>query len=288
VTVSGRYSRAVSARSTQLTGSVAVPGGRLAYDVSGRGPAVVLIHAGIGDRRMWDDVMPLFALHRTVIRYDTRGYGATTMSEPVGYSNRQDLIDLLDHLGVDRAALVGASRGGTIALDTTLEQPDRVAALVCVAGGVSGFDGGATDEEQALADEMERLEDAREWERLVESEARFWVDGVGGSPDRVPNVRRRVMEMNLAAYRNHGEEPLERAHPLEPPAVARLGEVQVPTLVIVGELDASASRASARAIADGVGAARLVTLPGVTHLPSMEVPDRFVELVESFLTDAGA
>jgi pimeloyl-ACP methyl ester carboxylesterase len=75
-----------------------------------------------------------------VIRYDYRGHGRTT-SEDVPFSNRDDLRALLDHLGVDRTHLLGLSRGAMIALDFTLESPERVSSLVWVAGGVGGFQG---------------------------------------------------------------------------------------------------------------------------------------------------
>jgi pimeloyl-ACP methyl ester carboxylesterase len=278
----------VPASQTTSSGQLDVVGGRLAFDVTGSGPALVLVHAGIVDRRMWDHVVPALAERRTTIRYDTRGYGATRMLEPVPYSNRRDLVDLLDHLGIDRAAVCGVSRGGTIALDTALEFPARVAALVSVAGGISGFDGGVTDAEAPLVEAMERLEEARDWDHLVEAETAFWVDGVGQSPSRVPEVRRRALAMNREAYRDHADEPLDGAQPLDPPATGRLADVRVPTLAIVGDLDTSGTLASAHRIAAEVPHARLVVLPGVAHLPPMEVPERFVELVTGFLDEVGA
>ena len=101
-----------------MTEFVPVPGGRLAYDATGDGPPIVLMHAWICDRRMWDDLVPLFARRHRVVRYDKRGFGETEISEPVRYSNRADVIAVLDHLGIDRATLVGVSGGSAVALDT--------------------------------------------------------------------------------------------------------------------------------------------------------------------------
>ncbi|HUF07067.1 MAG TPA: alpha/beta hydrolase [Candidatus Binatia bacterium] len=116
-------------------------GGRIAYDVEGAGEAVVLIHAGVADRRMWDDQVAALRDAYRVIRYDTRGFGETE-TDAVPFSNRADLAALLDHLGERSAHLVGLSRAGSIALDFSIEFPDRVRSLVVAAGGVSGYDPG--------------------------------------------------------------------------------------------------------------------------------------------------
>src|SRR5262249_5674974 len=124
---------------TDETGFLETSGARIYYEVTGSGPAVVFIHAGVADLRMWDDqVTEMSGAHR-IIRYDTRGYGRTE-TEAVSYSNRADIAALLDHLGESRAHLVGLSRGGGIALDFTLEYPDRVRTLTVAAGGVSGYE----------------------------------------------------------------------------------------------------------------------------------------------------
>lgn len=265
------------------SGTVDVPGARLAYDTAGVGPALVLLHAGICDRRMWDDVWVPLARRYRVVRYDTRGYGETRLLDDRPYSNRADLVAVLDHLGIDRAALVGVSRSGAIVIDTTLEYPERVSALVPVAAGLSGFEAPLTPAEEAAFAELERLEEVGEHDALVEAEMRVWVDGIGGSPDRVPGIRARVAAMDLEAYRDHAAEPEHRVVTLDPPAAGRLGEIRVPTLVIVGDLDAPETQATARHIADGVAGARLEVLHGVAHLPPMEEPERFVELVEGFV-----
>ena len=119
---------------TAHTATLDVPGGRLAYDVAGDGPPLLLVHAGVTDRRMWDDVWDGLARTHTVIRHDTRGFGETVITDPaVAYSNRADIVALLDHLGIERAALCGVSRAGSIVIDTALESPDRVSALIPVA-----------------------------------------------------------------------------------------------------------------------------------------------------------
>jgi len=112
--------------------------GRIYYEADGEGPALTLIHAGVANLRQWDEQVPAFAERFRVIRYDTRTFGRTT-SENVEISNRADLAAVLDHLGVTQTAVLGLSRGGSIAVDFTLDYPDRVTALIAVSAGLGGF-----------------------------------------------------------------------------------------------------------------------------------------------------
>jgi len=265
-----------------------VPGARLAYDVAGDGPVIALLHAWIVDRRMWDDVVPDLVRHHTVVRYDKRGFGETEVTAAVRYSNRRDVVAVLDAVGATQAVLVGVSGGAIVALDTAIEYPGRVSALVLVAPGISGFESDDTPEEGAIGREMERHEEARDWDELVELELMVWVDGLRGSAHRVPAVRERVRQMNLETYRRHADEPLDDIEPLTPRATGRLTEVTVPTLVVVGDLDVSQTLAAARRIGGEVQGARAVSMSGVAHLPPMERPSEFVELLSGFLAEVGA
>ena len=137
---------------------VDVPGGRLFVVDEGSGPLITLLHAGIADQRSWNEMVPpLNAAGYRTIRYDQGGAGQST-TEDVAFSRVADLLAVLDGCGVDRAVLVGNSMGGALAFDTAIEAPDRVVAIVGVAAGLGGFDGGNTPDELAMFDEMERLE----------------------------------------------------------------------------------------------------------------------------------
>jgi pimeloyl-ACP methyl ester carboxylesterase len=275
-------------------GHLEVPGGRLYYEVTGSGYPLTLLHAGIADLRMWDGQVEAFAERYRVIRYDLRGYGRTTMTD-APFSNRQDLRDLLDHLGAERTHLLGLSKGGQIALDVTLETPERVSALVAVACGPGGFEPTAEEEAtpafvelRATFDEVEAIEEARDWEALVERELEMWVDGPGLPPDRVdPAIREQMREVGKRNYANYVTDG--RPQPLRPPAVGRLGEVEVPTLVIVGDLDTVFVQAAAQALAQGIPGARKLVVPGVAHMVNLEKPAEFERAVLDFLAkvDAG-
>lgn len=268
----------------RAAGYVEVPGGRLYYEVEGAGPPLVLIHAGVAHLRMWDDQVAAFAPAHRVIRYDTRGFGKTT-TEDVAYSNRADLRALLEHLGVQRTAVLGISRGGSIALDFTLEFPESVSALVLVAAGLGGFEL-ADDPLAETWAEMERLYEAGDREALVEMELRLWTDGPGQPPDRVdPEMRRRMEQMGRENYA--AAQPDGQPQALQPPAVGRLDEIRVPTLVMVGDLDVPDVIAACERIAEVTHGARKIVYPGVAHMVNLERPKEFNTAVLDFLAEAG-
>lgn len=260
---------------------VPVEGGQLYYEVSGAGFPLVLIHAGVADSRMWDEQVAEFSRFYRVIRYDTRGFGLTR-TEAVSFSNRQDLADLLDHLGVDRAYVLGLSRGGQIAIDFTLEFPDRVAALIPVAAGLGGYEGEMTEQELRQSAEIEALGEKRDFVALAEQEVRYWCDGPGQPVGRCnTDVRERVRAMILNNYTTQTVEP--QARPLDPPAASRLADIHVPTLVIVGDLDESVILGMADQMVQGVQGAHKVVFPGVAHMVNLEQPAEFNRVVLEFL-----
>jgi 3-oxoadipate enol-lactonase len=260
-----------------------VPGGRLKVVAEGDGPPIVLVHSAVVDLRSWDAMVPLLvrAGYR-VIRYDTRGFGEST-TEDVAFSNRADLVAVLDAAGASQAAVVGNSRGAMIALDTILESPERFVAYAWVGGGIGGYEGGEPSAaELALFEEADKLESAGDAKGLLDLELRIWLDGVGQSPTRVPAALR-------DAFREMDGPLLQPGHvfgkpqPLEPNAASRLGELRIPTLVVVGALDTSGTRASAAHLAESVDGARFVTFPDVAHMVGMEAPDRLAALILELL-----
>ncbi len=271
----------MSATIQSETGYLAVGGGKIYYEVAGAGHPLVLVHAGVADHRMWDDQFAAFAQHYRVVRYDARGYGKTEV-ENIPFSDRQDIVDLLRHLGIEKTYMLGLSRGGALALDFTLEHPELVDALIVAAGGVGGYETALTEIEQQGIEEWIRLEQAGDYAGLTDLAVRVWADGPGQPEGRAPvAVRERVHEMVADNYRLHPDELISR--PLEPPAAKRLGELQVPVLAIVGDIDTSSTIAAMRLLADQVAGARLVVFPGVAHMINMEQPERFNAVVLEFL-----
>jgi pimeloyl-ACP methyl ester carboxylesterase len=269
--------------STAQTGFVDVPGGRLYYEAEGEGPAVLLIHAGVAHLRMWDEQAAAWRDGYRVIRFDTRGFGRSVV-EDVPYSNRADVRAVLDAQGVDRAHLVGLSRGAMMALDTTVESPERVKSLVWVAGGIRGYEAEADPRLVALWPEMERLEEAKDWEPLVELETQVWTDGPGQSADRVdPQLRRQMIDWNLENYRAD-QSPNQPIQP-DVPAAERLADINVPVLAIWGTFDESPVLASGQKLADEVRGVRSHVFEGVAHMVNLERPAEFNRMVRDFLDE---
>lgn len=266
------------------TGYVPVEGAELYFEVTGSGPAMVLVHAGIADLRMWDDQVTALADRYTVIRYDLRGFGRTRV-QPGRYSNRQDLADVLDHLNIDRAVIVGCSVGGMIALDFVLERPERATALIWVCsevGGVVPPDEIFDPREIALFEQSEAAEEAGDAELAASLDVRIWVDGPLQPEGRAPElVRSRVREMSLAHYAAAAEglEPQR----LDPPAAGRLGELRIPVLAVVGELDPAETAHAADVLATRAPDVRVIRYPDAAHLPNMEHPERFTRDVLAFV-----
>ncbi|HEX7066864.1 MAG TPA: alpha/beta fold hydrolase [Candidatus Limnocylindria bacterium] len=265
---------------TNESGTLETKGARIHYEVEGSGPPVVLIHAGIANLRMWDDQATALRDAYRVIRYDTRGFGRTE-TDAVPFSNRADVAALLDHLGEESAHVVGLSRGGMIALDFTLERPDRVRSLTVAAGGIGGYQS-PNELPVETFEQPERWEEARDWEALSTWETEFWVDGPGQSADRVdPALRAKVHDWILTNYQ--AEKVEGQPQPLDPPAVGRLGELRAPLLVMIGTLDDPGTVESMQHLATSVPGARLEVFEGAAHLLNLEQPERFTSLLREFL-----
>ena len=228
-------------------------------------------------------VPPLVEAGFRVVRYDLRGFGQSE-SDDVEYSNRADVIAVMDALGIERAPLVGNSRGGHIAFDTAVEFPDRVVAVVGVGAGIGGFDHAPAPDEVAIFDELERLEEADppDVERLAAMEAHLWVNGIGQPSDRAPaSIREAVREMILLSYgpgKSNGQ-PIV----LEPAVADRLGDLRCPVLAVAGSLDTSFINAVARHLEANAPVARAVVVPDVAHMIGMERPAELASMITEFL-----
>ena len=262
-----------------VTGFAPAAGTEMYFETTGAGDALVFVHAGVSDRRMWDAQFEFFAPHFRVVRYDLRGFGKSKMGESP-YSLREDLRSVLAFIGFEKAALVGCSMGGATAIDFALTWPTMTSALVPVAAGTSGFEWSADSISHWTR--MMKLVQDRDVEQAREIDARYWIDGPSRDAARVdPAYRERARKI-------HGENfDLERfARPeqeLKPPALQRLGEISCPTLVVVGDSDTPDLIKLAKRLAAEIRGAEFATIENAAHLPSMEHPGRFNELLQRFL-----
>ena len=258
----------------------AVNGTNLHYRAAGDGPPLLLLHAGICDSRMWDDQIGEFARTHRVIAPDFRGFGQSKMVAG-SFANRRDLGALMNQLVVGRAILLGVSMSGRIALDFTLENPDRVEGLILVAAALSGY---RFEDPRTLAawEATDAALKAGRQDEAAEIEIKTWVAGPRRRLDQVDAaLRQRVHDMILQSYA--APPGLGEEQPLEPPAVGRLRESRVPTLIIVGDEDVPDISTIAGLLESGIAGAKKVVMRGAAHLPNMEQPAAFNRIVGEFL-----
>lgn len=253
----------------------------LVCDVAGDGPPVVCLHAGVADRRVWATTTERLANHFRVYAYDRRGFGETTYDLEV-FSHAKDLEAVIGVIDAQDVVLIGNSQVGRIALDYTVNHPERVRALILVAPAISGSPPPQNVPRWVLgldeaADAAWEPGDIAEANRL---EAHLWLDGPSAAEGRVGGKERALfLEMNKRILT--APDPGEATEP--PSAWDRLEELVTPTLVLFGDLDLGYLRSYARELAVRASDGRFVELAGVAHLPMLEAPGPFGAVVEEFL-----
>jgi pimeloyl-ACP methyl ester carboxylesterase len=249
----------------------------LPHDEAGSGPAVVLLHAGIADRTMWSEHLERLAdAGYRAVAVDLPGYGEARVM-PGEQAPWADVLLTMDELSIERAALVGNSFGGAVALRAALVAPDRVSALALISAPPPVLEPSA-ELEAAWAAEEAALQRG-DIEAAVEAVVDAWT-----LPDASPELRDRVAAMQRRAFALQAEAPptTEAPDPVEqrPDALAQL---RVLTLVAVGELDKRDFRQGAEAMARTLPRARHAVIEGAGHLAPLETPADFRELLLAFL-----
>jgi pimeloyl-ACP methyl ester carboxylesterase len=258
---------------------------QLAYDSTGAegGADVLLIHAGVNDRRSWRHVVERLGPRHRCVAFDMRGYGETTYDREDGWSAAGDALAVLDAAGIQRPAVVVAcSMGGQAAIDLTLAHPDRVAGLVLIGSAVRGapypdLEEGPTAELNARIEAADAAGDLDEVGRL---DAWLWLDGPAAQEGRVAGPARELfLEMNGRALR--AEDPGDEAE--LSPAWPRLGEIAAPTLVMIGRLDVEDIVVIDEQAAALIPGARLRFLDGVAHVPHLEGDPATLDEIAAFV-----
>ena len=268
-----------------LTGFVETNGTQLYYEMMGEGHAIVLLHGGYLDRRMWDEQFAILADYYQVIRYDIRGFGKSALPQ-VPYADRQDLYALLQFLGIKKTYLLALSLGGEIAIDFTLAHPDLVDALILVGSPVPGYPSEAMFTEQQLQEQIQRWTPFAKsmQERNVPAMVDFLMDDPTLMPSpHYPAARQRVREI-LSEYSFVWVLAPAPKQELIPAAYGRLPEIRVPTLLIVGADDHFQLHKSADKLAQDIPGARRVTIPETHHMPNIEKPEEFNRIILAFLS----
>jgi 3-oxoadipate enol-lactonase len=234
-----------------------------AEDSGGSGPALVLLHEGVADSRMWDPVWPALADRFRAIRYDVRGYGRSP-APTEQYDLVDDLRAVLSHFGITDAHFTGCSMGGATAVDFALGEPDRVRSLVLLSTGISGY---PWPEEPEQVARYTALEKAADEDGLVELCLEMW-GGAGPDPFVSELARSGVRAW---AYDRFATEP--------EPAFERLGQLRPPAILLVGDKDNPALISCVEQAAARIPGSELIRMPGVDHYPTVRAPELVLQVV---------
>lgn len=247
----------------------------ISYDEAGTGPAVVLLHSTVCDRRMWDPLWPVLvdAGYR-LVRCDFRGFG-TTPVPAAPHNDADDVMDLVGELDVGPVALVGASYGGKVALEIAARWPRQVTALALVCAAMPGHE--PTDVLRNFWQREEELIDAGDVAGAVELNVATWLgpEADEATRERVRLMQRHAFDVQLAAPEEY--EPIEVAFDLR--------AITAPSLVISGAKDLPDFRLIAATLAALLPGARPVELPWAGHLPTLERPSELSSMLTAYLRD---
>lgn len=256
---------------------------RLAASVNGDRASVLLLHAGVADRRSWFGTMRALAPEHTSVAYDRPGFGGTP-ADGVAGTELEHLDAIVDALGSVPLILVGNSQGGRIAIDFALRSPDLVRTLVLIAPAIGGapepvLDGLAS----ALARAIDAADAAGDVDEVNRLEAVAWLDGPAGPEGRVAgDARALFLAMNRIALASEDA----AADPVPTSAHDRLEELRMPVSVIVGTLDLPHVIARGRELAARAPRAELIVMDAVAHLPQLERPNEVAALIRTAIAAA--
>ena len=260
-------------------------GEKLYIQEIGKGMPMLLLHAGVAEGRMWEPQIKEFGREYHLIVPDLRGFGQSPLPDGL-FSYHGDIEGLINELQLVEVWLVGTSFGARVAMDFALTHPDEVKGLILVSSVFGGLPLG--EDIKAFNQEEELLLEAEDFHAATELNMRMWVDGPYRSPSEVDaDLRTQVAEMQFQAFKV--PEPKNvKVEGLDPPAGARLKEIKMPVLIIVGKLDTETILHQARLIADEIDNSRLELAPDAAHMLSMEKPDWFNDLVREFIQEVEA
>jgi len=251
---------------------VEVDGSRLYYEECGTGPkAVILLHDGVVNSAVWDDVWPALCKRFHVIRYDRRGYGHSPATKKP-YYEADDVAAIIRDRKVSQAALVGSSHGGNIALSVALQYPEQISDLVLVGPEAEGF----PYSEHFIMAQME-FQGAKDPTEVRVKSTYFIAPGNEAAREHL----RKLLNASPQDH-THNDMPLP-----EKPVLPYVRDLRMPTLIITGSADIADNQAVSGALVMSIPGAARVVVPETGHLLYLEKPDLFSSIVIGFLTSHG-
>ena len=248
-----------------------VPGApRLALDLAGQGPLLLLMHGIGGNRSNWRAQLPAFAPHFSCAAWDARGYGASDDYDgPLAFDDFvADVLRVLDHFGVERAHLLGLSMGGRIAMRTALLHPGRVATLTLV-DTHEGFEAFTPEQRQAFVDSRRApLLAGKAPADIADAVARSLV-GPNARPEHLQQLVDSIAALHKESYIKSLQATVDQV------VLGDISQITAPAHFIVGAEDRLTPVAMHHEMAAKMGGAPVSVLPEAGHLSNIENAEAF-------------
>ncbi|WP_040454469.1 alpha/beta fold hydrolase [Kribbella catacumbae] len=243
----------------------------ISHQVVGTGPAVLLVHAGVCDSRMWARQVADLRVDHRVITVDRRGYGETPLEAGAKYADAADVLEVLDELGVETTSVVAASYGAYVALQAASRQPERFSRLVLMSPPADGVV--PTDDLRAFGAEEDRLLEAGDVGGATELNVRAWVGPEANDEARelVRMMQKHAFEVQLAAGDVDNDE-------------WEVGGITAPVKLFTGAHEFAFFAACAKQLSEILPNVDHTELAWAGHLPSLERPDEMTALIRAALT----
>jgi len=250
---------------------------RLFYAVEGEGCPIVLIGGGSAmDSRQWEEAGRLLGDGVMSIRFDPRGTGRSDPAKSP-FSDADDLAGVLDALGLDRAVIAGNSSAGAVAIEFALAYPDRTRGVVAIAPFIDGWKFSGEMQERVDRIAVAFASGAQQFIHEI------FFDHYFIPAPRDPSARGRARVLIEEGYDKMTSADASLLRTPDSPLIERVGEVEVPVLLVAGTLDHPDVQRRIDYLDEAIGDSRVFKVEGSGHTPTLEAPDTLARGIREFL-----
>ena len=272
-----------------ISGFAEVNGTSLYYEVAGSGEPIVFVHGNFGDNRHWDQQFEPLSKSFKILRYDVRGYGRSALPKSdEAYFDTKDLKSLLEYLNIKKAHLCGVSMGSGIIVDFALEYPEMCLSIIPTGPWAIGF--GEGDYKSAAADSlfavMGKTGIIAKEKGSKEATEYFWKGNNVMAPTANKSISTLDSLLQLGQeYSYWGFLNQNKRSFISPPAIGRLSQIEIPTLIVTAEYDVEACVEIANLMQKDIKGSIKVSINGAGHLMNMDKPEEFNKLISDFINE---
>ena len=255
---------------------------RMSVEDAGQGEPLLMLHAGVADRHMWDRQWDWLSQEMRVIRWDWRGFGETPQV-PGPFSYAEDVIAVMDALGIERAGILACSFSGSVAIQIAILRPERVGRLILSGSGIPGYEFSNPPQVDEMFSRIDRALNGGDTEQALGLLERLWLVGPCRGQEDIDE--KYLQEARILLRRTPLVDDGSVSEDSAWSAENRLTEIKVPLLIVVGDADVPDTLASSVFLANTLPQAKFEMVAGAAHLPSMEKPQQFNAIVGKWLTE---